>query len=133
MRAAIAGDPTATREDLAQVGARLEELVGDHYGQRPRARTQARQVRDCLVVTFSDVLAPFEQALIAAGRAWLVREMRSAFQDVMAPEYRAGVQELTGRRVVSQASSFSLERGTCRLVFVMAPATEGWPAQQEET
>ena len=120
-RVALACGSALDRSSETQVTAEvLGQLFGERYGH-PTSGAQADFDGTRLVVTLTVSLAPYERELVAAGREWLVGDMRAAFQDAMAPVFKAAVEERTGRRVLSQAAScFPQEQG-CRLIFVLAP------------
>lgn len=121
-QAALASDSAleGSGELLELTAEVLGQLFGERYGH-PTSGAQAEFDGRRLLVSFTARLAPYERELIAADREWLVEDMRAAFQDAMAPIFKATVEERTGRRVLSQAGSFLPGEQRCRLIFVLAP------------
>jgi uncharacterized protein YbcI len=83
------------------------------------------QISDDVVVIVMDVgfnLA--EQTLVDAGNAASVRETREAFQDAIAPTFKAIVERATGRTVESFASRMIMDPPWSAEVFRLAPQAE---------
>jgi uncharacterized protein YbcI len=87
----------------------LMAIHRDSYG-RAANDTQAHVIGDTVIVILDDLeLLPNEEFLIEQGRADAVSELRSSFQQAIAPTFRAAVERATGRRVVTFASHTQLE------------------------
>jgi uncharacterized protein YbcI len=97
-------------ETVARSIARdLMAIHRDSYG-RAAHDVQAHVIGDTVIVILDDLeLLPNEEFLIAQGRADAVDELRSSFQQAIAPTFRAAVERATGRRVVTFASHTQLE------------------------
>jgi uncharacterized protein YbcI len=67
-----------------------------------RGPTQARTSMqdDLIAVVLRETLTKGERMLVENDHAHHVRETRRLFQDTMRAEIVAGIQELTGRRVI---------------------------------
>jgi uncharacterized protein YbcI len=84
------------------------------------------QVNDNLVVVVMDVeFNRAEQTLVDAGNADSVRATREAFQDAIAPTFKAIVERATGRTVESFASRMIMEPPWSAEIFRLAPSPEG--------
>ncbi len=109
-----------SRIPLEEIGEALGELLAKDYGQRPRLIRMDFEGKR-LVASFGDLLAPVERSLIEEGRGWLVYEMQQRLPGRDLAGLRRQGAEMTGRRVLGQTSSFSLEPESCRLVFLLTP------------
>jgi uncharacterized protein YbcI len=107
----------AVRSAISQAIVRIH---ADAYG---KGATQAKTyVWDNLVVTvLRDVLTVAERTLIEADRADTVREVRMTFQFSLEQTFRAAVERLTGRRVLSFMSQVDPVNGLGIEVFVLEP------------
>jgi uncharacterized protein YbcI len=118
-----AASPPGPRPDGAlrsSISQAIVQLHAEHYG---KGATQAKTyVWDTLVVTvLRDVLTTSERTLVRAERAETVRDVRNAFQSTMEPHFRAAVERITGRRVISFMSQVDPIRGVGVEVFVLEP------------
>ncbi len=99
----------------------IVRIHAEHYGKgATHAKTYAWD--NVVVCVLGDVLTTSERTLIALDRPDSVREVRSAFQSTMEPTFRAAVERVTGRRVISFMSQVDPQRGYGVEVFVLEPA-----------
>ena len=102
----------------------IVRIHAEHYGKgATHAKTYAWD--NVVVCVLGDVLTTSERTLIAFDRPDSVREVRSAFQSTMEPTFRAAVERLTARRVLSFMSQVDPLRGYGVEVFVLEPAPGG--------
>lgn len=118
-----AASPAAPRTDGAirsAISQAIVQLHAEHYG---KGATQAKTyLWDNLVVTvLRDVLTTSERTLVEAGKVELVRDVRNAFQTTMEPRFRAAVEQITGRRVITFMSQVHPCDEYGVEVFVLAP------------
>lgn len=66
-----------------------------------------------------DTLSKGERRLVAAGQAQFVRRLRAAYQGAMRNELIAGVEEVTGRRVIAFLSAHHLDPDIAVESFVL--------------
>src|SRR3954470_8002908 len=87
----------AVRSAVSQAVVRIH---AEHYG---KGATQAKTYAwDNVVVTvLADVLTTAERTLVDVSRGDTVRDVRTVFQHTMAHTFRAAVERITGRQVVS--------------------------------
>ena len=102
----------------------IVRIHAEHYGKgATHAKTYAWD--NVVVCVLGDVLTTSERTLSALDRPDSVREVRSAFQSTMEPTFRAALERLTGRRVLSFMSQVDPLRGYGVEVFVLEPAPAG--------
>jgi uncharacterized protein YbcI len=96
-------------------------VVRYHNEQLGRGPTRARAFyRDnVIVVILQDALTKAERSLAASGKTDAVRQMRDAFQEAMAPDLVATVEELTGCKVEAFMSSSHLDPDHAAEIFVL--------------
>src|SRR5829696_9673354 len=116
--------PAVPRADGAirsAISQALVQLHAEHYG---KGATQAKTYlwENLVVTVLRDVLTTSERTLVRAERAETVRDVRNAFQSTMEPHFRAAVERITGRRVISFMSQVDPIRGVGVEVFVLEPA-----------
>ena len=107
----------AMRSAISQAIVRIH---AEHYG---KGATQAKTYAwDDLVVTIlRDVLTTAERTLIEVDKAETVRSVRTTFQFTMEATFRAAIERLTGRRVLSFMSKVDPQNGLGVEVFVLEP------------
>jgi len=108
----------AVRSAISQAVVRIH---AEHYG---KGATQAKTYAwDNVVVTvLADVLTTAERTLVEVSRGDTVRDVRTVFQHTMAHTFRAAVERITGRQVVSFMSQVDPASGYGVEVFVLEPA-----------
>jgi uncharacterized protein YbcI len=111
----------AARSAISQAIVRIH---AEHYG---KGATQAKTyVWDNLVVTvLRDVLTVAERTLVDVDHADTVRDVRTTFQFSLEKTFRAAVERLTGRRVLSFMSQVDPANGLGVEVFVLEPDHSG--------
>jgi uncharacterized protein YbcI len=110
---------------LATISTAIVALLREHYGRGPmKAKTYA--IDDVVVVIMRDSgFTPLEQTLIAAGGAQRVVAMRRDFQALMADRYKATVEELTGRTVLTMLSQAQVDPDvTVEIFFLDGPLAD---------
>lgn len=105
---------------VTAVGTAVTRLHREHYG-RGATYTRVVHQRNYIVVFLEDIYTPAERTLINAGDWETVKETRQAFQMAMEPQFRAAVEEITGRQVVAFMSQVHLDPDMAAEVFMLAP------------
>jgi uncharacterized protein YbcI len=119
----------ALREDergqtLAAISNAVLGLHRDNYGRGAvRARTIIQG--DYVACFLEDIYTPVEHTLIRAGQWEQVRNTRTAFQDALSAEFRAAVEEITGRTVVAFFSQVHHDPDMAIEAFVLAQPQDG--------
>jgi uncharacterized protein YbcI len=109
------------------VAAISRDIVGIHsrYHGRGPARSKTIWREEILCCVLGEIFTKAEQLLVDAGRFEEVRAHRIAFQDEVAPLFRAAVEARTGLRVEAFLSQVSRE-GVATEVFVLGgPVDQG--------
>ncbi len=116
---------------LAAISNRIAALQRQHYG---RGATKVRTLMDGDVVmcVMEDIYIAAERTLIESGRFAAVRETRSAFQDAMALQFTAAVEEATGRRVRAFLSQNHANPDIAIECFFLGEKFDGRGSETEE-
>ena len=89
--------PQVPESSTDATGATLGRMFAEHYGC-PTATTQVALSGGRLEASFHTLPSAFERQLDDAGLGHLIEDMRHAFQEAMAPQFKAAVEEFTGHR-----------------------------------
>jgi uncharacterized protein YbcI len=114
-------DPAASGPHGLAISNLVVRLLNEYTG---RGATQARaHFNDNLVtVVVQDLMTKGEHSLIRDGRAELVLETRRAYQVAMRDDLSAGVEDITGRKVVAFLSANHIDPDIAIESFMLAPA-----------
>ena len=113
-------DPSTSGPHGLAISNLIVRLLSEYTGRGP---TQARtHFNDNLItVVVRDLMTKGEHSLIRGGKGELVLEMRRAYQDAMGGELSAGVEGITGRKVVAFLSANHLEPDVAIESFMLEP------------
>src|SRR4051794_34411492 len=91
-------------ELLSTISNRMVQIHKHYYGKGP---TKARSyvMGDLVVCLMRGGFTRAEETLIGSGRAGLVHEQRSEFQEALKREFTSAITEITGREVVAFMSN----------------------------
>jgi uncharacterized protein YbcI len=116
------GDPPSTQATEQQISQEILRVHQESYGVGADAITT--HLLDDLVVVMIDVeVTTAEQTLIEAGQLGAVKETREAFQEAIAPTFKAIVEHATGRKVASFVSHMNVEPLFSVELFRLRPPT----------
>jgi uncharacterized protein YbcI len=98
----------------------IVRLIGQYAGRGP-VRARSYVDGDLVCVVLQDTLTHGERSLVGTGQEQLVLSTRRAFQDAMRSEAIAGVEELTGRKVMAFMSDNHIDPDVGVECFVLEP------------
>lgn len=108
----------------ASISNMMVRLVSEYTGRGPtRARTSFEG--DLISTVLQDTLTRGERSLVRDGRSALVLTTRRAYQDTMAADAIAGIEKLTGRKVMAFLSDNHLDPDVAVESFVLVPEKDG--------
>jgi len=114
-------DPATSGPHGLAISNLVVRLLSEYTGRgATRARTHFND--NLVTVVVQDLMTKGERSLIRDGRGDLVLETRRAYQATMAHELSAGVEDITGRKVVAFLSANHLEPDVAIESFMLAPA-----------
>ncbi len=115
----------------AAISNKVVRVITDYTGRGP-TRARAYMQDDLVSVVVQDTLTKGERSLVQDGRAEVVMTMRKAFQDTMRDDLVAGIEELTGRKVLAFFSANHIGPDAALESFLLAPREDGhspWVAE----
>ena len=103
---------------LAGISNAMVRIHKENFGKGP---TKARTVytEDVVLCRLEEVFTKAEQTMVRRGRRTQVRDMRRAFQEDFAEEFRGAVEQYTGRKVVAFMSEVDPETEMAVEVFFL--------------
>jgi uncharacterized protein YbcI len=111
----------ALGEVRAEIATRIVQLQSDYYGKGPtKARTYL--VDDLVVVVLEETFTKAERTLVDRGEAEAIQQIRRRFQQQMADEFKAVVEQATGRPVRAFLSETNLEADISVEIFLLGEA-----------
>jgi uncharacterized protein YbcI len=114
-------DPSGSR--ALAISNLVVRLLSEYTGRGPtRARTHFND--DLVTVVVQDLLTKGEQRLIRDGKIDLVLETRRAFQHSMRHDLRAGVEQITGRKVLAFLSANHVDPDIAIENFMLHPVAD---------
>jgi uncharacterized protein YbcI len=88
-------------------------------------------INDTVVCILRDGFSTVERTLIDQGKVEPVHEMRRSFQSAMEEDFRAVVEEATGRKVIAYMSQIHTDPDLAVELFVLEPAESEEPSPPE--
>jgi uncharacterized protein YbcI len=117
-------------EVRATIARQMGELQSQYYGRGPtKARTYVND--DLVVVVLEETFTPAERTLIARGESEGIQDIRRRFQRSMAEQFKAIVEQATGRKVRSFLSETDLEADISVEIFILSDARTDMAAFEE--
>jgi len=108
-----------TGEARANIASGFVSLHSRYYGRGP-TKSKVYEDGDMIAVVLEETFTPAERTLIDQGQAEGVQEIRRNFQQIMADQFKALVEQGTGRKVRSFLSETDLENDISVEMFLLA-------------
>jgi uncharacterized protein YbcI len=126
------GSGTETASDLegtsgiyAEISRAMVRLYKEQFGRGPiKAKTRFADP-DTLLCTLEGSLTQAEKTLVAMGEDQRLRDIRMFFQHAAEANFRAVIEELTGRHVIAFVSGMDTGRDVSAEVFYLEPVSSG--------
>jgi uncharacterized protein YbcI len=103
----------------AEISNLLVKLVNEHTGRGP-TKTATYLNEDLISVVMKDALTRGERSLVRDGKDDLVLGMRKAFQEGMRNDFIAGIELITGRKVLAFLGANHIDPDIAIESFVLA-------------
>jgi uncharacterized protein YbcI len=110
--------PPSTGELLEAVSNMVVRIYADHVGRGP-TKARAYADRDIIVCVMEDTMTTAEKTLVDSGRSAAVKQVRDALQETMRDDLVMGIEALTGRRVIAQTGTGTLEPDVTSDLFIL--------------
>lgn len=111
-------EPRSLGEMRAAISTEIVRLQAEYYGKGPtKARTYI--VDDLVAVVLEETFTRAERTLIERGQLEPIQEIRRRFQQQMADEFTAVVEQATGRKVRAFLSETDVENDISVELFLL--------------
>jgi uncharacterized protein YbcI len=108
-----------TGQARSQIASGFVSLHSQYYGRGP-TKSKVYADGDVVVVVLEETFTPAERTLIDRGQSDSIQRIRRDFQMVMANQFKALVEQATGREVRSFVSETDLENDIAIEMFLLA-------------
>ena len=105
-------------EMRAQLADKIGRLQSQYYGKGP-TRAKAYVTDDLVAVVLHETFTKAEKTLIERGEQESIKHIRRRFQQHMADEFKAIVEQVTGRVVDTFMSETDLESDVSVEIFLL--------------
>jgi uncharacterized protein YbcI len=102
----------------------MVHLYKTHFGRGPTKSRTHFAGPDIVICTLEDSLTPAERSLAAMGEHQRLRDVRTFFQYATEKDFRASVEEITGRKVYAFVSGIDTEHDVSSEVFYLVPVAD---------
>jgi uncharacterized protein YbcI len=103
----------------SEIASGFVSLHSRYYGRGPtKAKVYAED--DLVVVVLEETFTPAERTLIERGQSGGIQEIRRNFQTIMADQFKALVEQASGREVRSFISETDIENDIAVELFLLA-------------
>ena len=112
-------DDATLGEARAEISSAMTRLHRQYYGRGPtKAKTYIQD--DLVVVVLEETFTVAERTLVDRGEVDAIQHIRRRFQQQMADEFKAMVEQATGRTVRAFLSETHLEADVSVEIFLLA-------------
>jgi uncharacterized protein YbcI len=125
----MAEEERANKERL--IGRDIADFQARWYGRGP-SRVLTHVLPTMVIVVLEETFTPAERALIERGEPGGIQETRRRFQEVMADDFKAIVEQTTGQEVRAFLSNTDLQTNVSVETFLLSGALENMEAFEVE-
>jgi uncharacterized protein YbcI len=110
-----------TASTMRELSKAMVKLYKEQFGRGPESVWTRYSGPDCVVSILSGSLTPVERTMRDMGEAHRLRDIRVMFQHATEPQFRAAVEQITGRRVIGFMSGMDVHNDLACEVFTLEP------------
>jgi uncharacterized protein YbcI len=103
-----------------RISNQVVQIMSAYTGRGP-TRAWTSIDTDLISVVLRDTLTKGERSLVADSRTQLVLDMRKAYQDTMGADLIAGIEQISGRKVIAFLSDNHIDPDIAIESFVLEP------------
>ena len=118
------GHPRSSQSVLLQLSNEMVRIYKEIFGRGPTRARADWAGPDALLCTLEESLTPAERKMAELGEEQRVREMRMFFQHATKNDFRASVEQITGRKVRAFVSGIDTDQDVSSEVFYLERSTE---------
>ncbi|MEA2449808.1 MAG: hypothetical protein QOG63_1740 [Thermoleophilaceae bacterium] len=120
---AAGADAPGGQPSLVALSNAMVQLYKSQFGRGPTKARSAFAGPDTLICTLQDSLTPAERTMVKMGEYQRLRDTRLIFQHASETEFRAAVEEITGRKVWAFVSGMDVHHDVACEIFYLEPET----------
>jgi uncharacterized protein YbcI len=125
-------DDVALGRARSAISSDMTRLHREYYGRGPtKARTYIQD--DLVAVVLQETFTRAERTLVERGEVDAIQQIRRRFQQQMADEFTAIVEQATGRKVRAFLSETNLEADIAVEIFLLADGRTDMSGFEEDT
>ena len=96
-------------EQLAEVSNGIVQIFSESYGRGPTKAKSYFLDETYVICVLEETMTTVERTLVETGKGDMVRQVRLAFQEALADEFKGIVSTALGRPVVGYHSQLTLD------------------------
>jgi uncharacterized protein YbcI len=112
---------------LREVSRAMVRLYKEQFGRGPESVFSHYAGSDIIISILTNSLTPVEKSLREMGEHQRLRDIRMMFQHATEPQFRAAVEQITGRRVIGFTSGIDVEHDISSELFTLEPRNNAEP------
>ena len=113
------GRPHSSQAVTSQLCNEMVRIYKEIFGRGPTRVRADWAGPDALLCTLEDSLTPAERKMVELGEDQRLREVRMFFQHASENDFRASVEQITGRRVRAFVSGIDTNQDVSSEVFYL--------------
>ena len=111
-------------EAAKRLSRALMRLYKEQFGRGPEKALSYFVGPDTVICRLYDSLTPVERSMLAMGERQRLRDIRMMFQYATEDQFRAAVEEATGRKVRAFMSGVDVDQDISCEVFTLEPLSD---------
>jgi uncharacterized protein YbcI len=108
---------------LREISRAMVRLYKEQFGRGPESVFTHYAGPNTIVSILANSLTPVEKSLREMGEHQRLRDIRVMFQHATEPQFRAAVEEITGRRVIGFTSGIDVHNDISSELFTLEERT----------
>ena len=118
-------DPRGPEGNLMRdISRAMVKLYKEQFGRGPESVATHYSGPDTICSILGNSLTPVERTMRDMGEESRLRDIRVMFQHATEPQFRAAVEQITGRRVIGFMSGMDVTHDISSEVFTLEPVDE---------
>jgi uncharacterized protein YbcI len=106
---------------LPRVTSAMVRIYKEQFGRGPETARSYYAGADTIICILADSLTPVERSMREMGEQQRLRDIRMMFQYAAEEKFRAAVEQVTERRVISFMSAVDVDRDLASEIFILEP------------
>src|SRR4051794_20523314 len=106
---------------MRDLSREMVRLYKEQFGRGPEKSWSRFSGPDVIVSLLTGSLSPVERNMLDMGEETRLRDIRTMFQHATEREFRAAVEQTTGRRVIAFMSGIDVHNDVSCEVFTLEP------------